>query len=277
MNPNIRRQEPTPRGVQEGFRKETMELDLLGRQRRGSCDRSSPAPGRGSGEDGPVGLEREDEAGAGDEVVKGRWVQAARPRAWGLCAQGDWEAQTLIALLLESALDDLDLNEFGVAALEKTFDSSTVPHPGSITIGTGLQWAGWWEGSGGLSGPGWVDGAVPYLAWPRTASLLTWPFPASLAGGSLLQSSAPVNIPGSLGSSASFHSASPSPPVSLSSHFLQQPQGHLSQSENTFLGTSASHGSLGKKWRTETWDRNWALGMCLWPLRPGLETVQRGG
>uniref|UniRef100_A0A671FFR9 Unk zinc finger n=1 Tax=Rhinolophus ferrumequinum TaxID=59479 RepID=A0A671FFR9_RHIFE len=100
--------------------------------------------------------------------------------------------------VIESALDDLDLNEFGVAALEKTFDNSTVAHPGSITI-----------------------------------------------GGSLLQSSAPVNIPGSLGSPASFHSASPSPPVSLSSHFLQQPQGHLSQSENTFLGTSASHGSLG--------------------------------
>ncbi|KAG8509603.1 RING finger protein unkempt [Galemys pyrenaicus] len=100
--------------------------------------------------------------------------------------------------VIESALDDLDLNEFGVAALEKTFDSSTAPRPGSITI-----------------------------------------------GGSLLQSSAPVNIPGSLGSSASFHSASPSPPVSLSSHFLQQPQAHLSQSESTFLGTSASHGSLG--------------------------------
>lgn len=100
--------------------------------------------------------------------------------------------------VIESALDDLDLNEFGVAALEKTFDNSTVSHPGSVTM-----------------------------------------------GGSLLQSSAPVNIPGSLGSSASFHSASPSPPVSLSSHFLQQPQGHLSQSENTFLGTSASHGSLG--------------------------------
>uniref|UniRef100_A0A8C0UWG9 Unk zinc finger n=1 Tax=Cyanistes caeruleus TaxID=156563 RepID=A0A8C0UWG9_CYACU len=100
--------------------------------------------------------------------------------------------------VIESALDDLDLNEFGVAALEKTFDSSTVPHTSGIMI-----------------------------------------------GGSLLQSSAPVNIPGSLGSSASFHSASPSPPVSLSSHFLHQPQGHLSQSENTFLGTSASHGSLG--------------------------------
>ncbi|XP_065550192.1 RING finger protein unkempt homolog isoform X4 [Lathamus discolor] len=100
--------------------------------------------------------------------------------------------------VIESALDDLDLNEFGVAALEKTFDSSTVPHTSGIMI-----------------------------------------------GGSLLQSSAPVNIPGSLGSSASFHSASPSPPVSLSSHFLHQPQGHLSQSESTFLGTSASHGSLG--------------------------------
>ncbi|XP_054831225.1 RING finger protein unkempt homolog isoform X2 [Eublepharis macularius] len=100
--------------------------------------------------------------------------------------------------VIESALDDLDLNEFGVAALEKTFDSSSVPHTSGIMI-----------------------------------------------GGSLLQSSAPVNIPGSLGSSASFHSASPSPPVSLSSHFLHQPQGHLSQSENTFLGTSASHGSLG--------------------------------
>lgn len=56
---------------------------MLGRQRRGSCDRSSPAPGRGSREDGPVGLEHEDEAGAGDEVVKGRWVQAARPGVWG--------------------------------------------------------------------------------------------------------------------------------------------------------------------------------------------------
>ncbi|XP_060108117.1 RING finger protein unkempt homolog isoform X5 [Heteronotia binoei] len=100
--------------------------------------------------------------------------------------------------VIESALDDLDLNEFGVAALEKTFDSSSVPHTSGIMI-----------------------------------------------GGSMLQSSAPVNIPGSLGSSASFHSASPSPPVSLSSHFLHQPQGHLSQSENTFLGTSASHGSLG--------------------------------
>lgn len=124
-----------------------------------------------------------------------------RPRTSGLCGpSGGHEAHTLTALSLESALDDLDLNEFGVAALEKTFDNSAVPHPGSITI-----------------------------------------------GGSLLQSSAPVNIPGSLGSSASFHSASPSPPVSLSSHFLQQPQAHLSQSENTFLGTSASHGSLGKK------------------------------
>ncbi|XP_028912677.1 RING finger protein unkempt homolog isoform X3 [Ornithorhynchus anatinus] len=96
--------------------------------------------------------------------------------------------------VIESALDDLDLTEFGVAALEKTFDSGPVPPTG-----------------GGI-----------------------------VIGGSLLQSSAPVNIPRSLGSSASFHSASPSPPLSLSSHFLQQPQ-----SESPFLGASAPHGSLG--------------------------------
>lgn len=151
---------------------------------------------------------------------------------------GGLEAHALIALSLESALDDLDLNEFGVAALEKTFDNNTVAHPGSITIGTGLWGAG--DGGGLLGVPTWC-GATWLPALTRPALL------ASLAGGSLLQSSAPVNIPGSLGSPASFHSASPSPPVSLSSHFLQQPQGHLSQSENTFLGTSASHGSLGKK------------------------------
>lgn len=69
----------------------------------------------------------------------------------GLCGPWPgWEAHSLVTLSLESALDDLDLNEFGVAALEKTFDSSTVPHPSSITIGTG-PWAGRvaWEGSSG--------------------------------------------------------------------------------------------------------------------------------
>ncbi|XP_033897393.2 RING finger protein unkempt homolog isoform X3 [Acipenser ruthenus] len=97
--------------------------------------------------------------------------------------------------VVESALDDLDLNDFGMAALEKSFDSTTAARS-SIMI-----------------------------------------------GGSLLQSSAPVNIPGSLGSSASFHSASPSPPIN-SSHFmpssLQQHQRHLSQSDGTF-----PQGSLG--------------------------------
>lgn len=80
-----------------------------------------------------------------------------------------------------------------------------------------------------------------------------------------------MNIPGSLGSSASFHSASPSPPVSLSSHFLQQPQGHLSQSENTFLGTSASHGSLGKSQygSLRPGAGIWAFGKCLWVFSPG--------
>ncbi|XP_041077912.1 RING finger protein unkempt homolog isoform X3 [Polyodon spathula] len=96
--------------------------------------------------------------------------------------------------VVESALDDLDLNDFGMAALEKSFDSTTGAHSSSIMI-----------------------------------------------GGSLLQSSAPVNIPGCLGSSASFHSASPSPPIS-SSHFmpssLQQHQRHLSQSDSTFPQSS---------------------------------------
>ncbi|XP_035414894.1 RING finger protein unkempt homolog isoform X17 [Cygnus atratus] len=91
--------------------------------------------------------------------------------------------------------------------------------------------------AGTSSIPGMNANALPFYPTSDTVE--------SVIGGSLLQSSAPVNIPGSLGSSASFHSASPSPPVSLSSHFLHQPQGHLSQSENTFLGTSASHGSLG--------------------------------
>ncbi|XP_018417057.1 PREDICTED: RING finger protein unkempt homolog isoform X2 [Nanorana parkeri] len=100
--------------------------------------------------------------------------------------------------VIESALDDLDLNDFGVAALEKSFDSTTVTTPGGIMI-----------------------------------------------GGSLMQSSAPVNIPGPLGSSASFHSTSPSPPVSISSHFMHQTSGPHSQSESAFLSTSATHGSLG--------------------------------
>lgn len=69
-------------------------------------------------------------------MVKGRWVPAARPEL-GVVCPGGWEAQTPVVLPLESALDDLDLNEFGVAALEKTFDSGAGPHPGSVTIGTG--------------------------------------------------------------------------------------------------------------------------------------------
>ncbi|KAM9296344.1 RING finger protein unkempt homolog [Gastrophryne carolinensis] len=101
--------------------------------------------------------------------------------------------------VIESALDDLDLNEFGVAALEKSFDNSTVTTAGGVMI-----------------------------------------------GGSLMQSSAPVNIPGSLGSSASFHSTSPSPPVSITSpHFMHQTSGSQSQSEGSFLSTSTTHGSLG--------------------------------
>lgn len=53
----------------------------------------------------------------------------------------------------ESALDDLDLNEFGVAALEKTFDGSAASHPGSVTLGTG----------GSLGSPGTLGPAQPAL------------------------------------------------------------------------------------------------------------------
>ncbi|XP_041733675.1 RING finger protein unkempt homolog [Coregonus clupeaformis] len=97
--------------------------------------------------------------------------------------------------VVESALDDLDLNDFGMSALERSLDSSS--------------------------------------AMPR-----------AMLGGNQLQSSAPVNIPGSLCSSAPFSSPSPSPPIRahqspfFSSH-LSQP----SQSESSFLGPS--HSSLG--------------------------------
>uniref|UniRef100_A0A3B4WFH6 Unk zinc finger n=1 Tax=Seriola lalandi dorsalis TaxID=1841481 RepID=A0A3B4WFH6_SERLL len=95
--------------------------------------------------------------------------------------------------VVESALDDLDLNDFGVSALERRLESSS-------TVGVML-------------------------------------------GGSQLQSSAPVNIPGSFSSSAPFSSPSPSPPIRPhASPFFS----HLSQpgqSEGSFLGPS--HGSLG--------------------------------
>lgn len=90
---------------------------------------------------------------------------------------GPWEP-TLQSLSLESALDDLDLNEFGVAALEKTFDNSAVPHPSSITIGTGCGWPGWPEGHpGGPPAPTWLAG--PHLARPLALSS-RWQFVAEL-------------------------------------------------------------------------------------------------
>ncbi|XP_048869247.1 RING finger protein unkempt homolog isoform X2 [Brienomyrus brachyistius] len=95
--------------------------------------------------------------------------------------------------VVESALDDLDLNDFGMSALEKSLDSSTA---------------------------------------------------APIQGGSQLQSSAPVNIPGSFSSSAPFRSPSPSPPVrALTSPFLSAHLPQPGQSEGSFLGPS--HSSLG--------------------------------
>ncbi|XP_056433598.1 RING finger protein unkempt homolog [Gadus chalcogrammus] len=99
--------------------------------------------------------------------------------------------------VVESALDDLDLNDFGVSALERSLDcSSNLP-------------------SGGV-----------------------------MLGGSHLQSSAPVNIPGSLSSSAPFSSPSPSPPVRThTSPFFSSHLSQLGQSESGYMGQS--HGSLG--------------------------------
>lgn len=71
-------------------------------------------------------LSRERQRPGINELVR---AGSPEPRGWS------WGPHC--SLFLESALDDLDLNEFGVAALEKTFDNSTVPHPSSITIGTG--------------------------------------------------------------------------------------------------------------------------------------------
>ncbi|XP_075889905.1 RING finger protein unkempt homolog isoform X2 [Nelusetta ayraudi] len=99
--------------------------------------------------------------------------------------------------VVESALDDLDLNDFGVSALERSLESSS-----------------------------------------------TLPSVGAMLGRSQFQSSAPVNIPGSFGSSAPFSSPSPSPPVRphtapfFSSHLSQH-----GQSESAFLGPA--HSSLG--------------------------------
>ncbi|XP_046887647.1 LOW QUALITY PROTEIN: RING finger protein unkempt homolog [Hypomesus transpacificus] len=95
--------------------------------------------------------------------------------------------------VVESALDDLDLNDFGMSALERSLDSS----------------------SAGV-----------------------------MLGGNQLQSSAPVNIPGSLSSSIPFTPPSPSPPIRTHpSPFFSAHLSQPGQSESSFLGPS--HGSLG--------------------------------
>ncbi|XP_012719553.2 RING finger protein unkempt homolog isoform X1 [Fundulus heteroclitus] len=99
--------------------------------------------------------------------------------------------------VVESALDDLDLNDFGVSALERSLESSS----GLPSVGVML-------------------------------------------GGSQIQSSAPVNIPGSFSSSAPFSSPSPSPPVRpQASPFFSSHASQPSLSESPFRGPS--HSSLG--------------------------------
>ncbi|XP_026207042.1 RING finger protein unkempt homolog isoform X2 [Anabas testudineus] len=100
--------------------------------------------------------------------------------------------------VVESALDDLDLNDFGMSALDRSLESSSA-----------------------LSSVG------------------------VMLGGSQLQSSAPVNIPGSFSSSAPFSSPSPSPPIRPhASPFFSTHLSQPGQSESSsFLGPS--HSSLG--------------------------------
>ncbi|XP_034264521.1 RING finger protein unkempt homolog isoform X3 [Pantherophis guttatus] len=164
------------------------------------------------------GFEREDLVGA--EYLKNFKCQQAKIKSHSM------EHRTQEQPLLQPKQDILGILPVGsplTSSISSSITSSLAATPPSP--------------AGTSSVPGMNANALPFYPTSDTVE--------SVIGGSLLQSSAPVNIPGSLGSSASFHSASPSPPVSLSSHFLHQSQGHLSQSENTFLGTSASHGSLG--------------------------------
>nr|XP_049615769.1 RING finger protein unkempt homolog isoform X4 [Syngnathus scovelli] len=95
--------------------------------------------------------------------------------------------------VVESALDDLDLNDFGASALES---SSSLPRVGMRP------------------------------------------------GGNRLQSSAPVNIPGSFSAPAPFSSPSPSPPIrARASPFFSTQLSQPGQQESPFLGPS--HSSLG--------------------------------
>uniref|UniRef100_A0A8C3IXZ5 Unk zinc finger n=1 Tax=Chrysemys picta bellii TaxID=8478 RepID=A0A8C3IXZ5_CHRPI len=71
--------------------------------------------------------------------------------------------------VIESALDDLDLNEFGVAALEKTFDSSTVPHTSGIMIGlNGMNSSIWEHFASGSFSP---STSPAFLSGPGAAEL----------------------------------------------------------------------------------------------------------
>ncbi|XP_061665759.1 RING finger protein unkempt homolog isoform X2 [Syngnathoides biaculeatus] len=99
--------------------------------------------------------------------------------------------------VVESALDDLDLNDLAASALERGLESNS--------------------------------------SLPRVGVRL---------GGSRLQSSAPVNIPGSFSSSAPFSSPSPSPPIRpRTSPFFSTQLSQVGQHESPFLGRS--HSSLG--------------------------------
>lgn len=138
----------------------------------------------------------------------------------------------------ESALDDLDLNDFGVSALERSLESSSAMSSVGVMLGiVKFFFLKILEELNEIEMH--VHCFAEYTHDEITAYCLL-----VFIGGSQFQSSAPVNIPGSFSTSAPFSSPSPSPPIRphtspfFSSH-LSQP----GQSESTFLGPS--HSSLG--------------------------------
>lgn len=138
----------------------------------------------------------------------------------------------------ESALDDLDLNDFGVSALERSLESSSALPTVGVMLGIFFSFKN-------LEELNEIEMCVHCFAeCIYTHDDITAFCFLVFIGGSQFQSSAPVNIPGSFSTSAPFSSPSPSPPIRphtspfFSSH-LSQP----GQSESTFLGPS--HSSLG--------------------------------
>lgn len=138
-----------------------------------------------------------------------------------------------LACVTESALDDLDLNDFGVSALERSLESSSALPSVGVMLGI-------------FTGSNMNTCTILQNVYILIKFVTICLFGS--VGGSQFQSSAPVNIPGSFSSSAPFSSPSPSPPIRPhASPFFSAHLSQPGQSESSFLGPS--HSSLG------SWDR----------------------